>query len=86
MSHIARQPIVEERTLVVFDEVQLCECALTALKYFCEDATDYHIIVTGSLLGVAVKQTKFSFPVGKVNIKTLYSMDMEEFLLTPGEK
>ena len=86
LSHIAGQTIVKEKTLIVFDEVQLCERALTSLKYFCEDAPDYHIIVAGSLLGVAVSRAKFSFPVGKVDIKTLYPMDMEEFMLALGEK
>ena len=81
LSHIAGQTIVRERTLIVFDEVQLCERALTSLKYFCEDAPDYHIIVAGSLLGVAVNRAKFSFPVGKVDMKTLYPMDMEEFMV-----
>lgn len=85
LSHIAGQTIVREKTLIVFDEVQLCERALTSLKYFCEDAPDYHIVVAGSLLGVAVGRTTFSFPVGKVDIKTLYPMDMEEFLLALGE-
>lgn len=85
LSHIAGQTIVKEKTLIVFDEVQLCERALTSLKYFCEDAPDYHIIVAGSLLGVAVNRAKFSFPVGKVDMKTLYPMDMEEFLLAMGE-
>ncbi|MDR1773633.1 MAG: AAA family ATPase, partial [Clostridioides sp.] len=85
LSHIAGQTIVKEKTLIVFDEVQLCERALTSLKYFCEDAPDYHIIVAGSLLGVAVNRAKFSFPVGKVDIKTLYPMDMEEFMLAYDE-
>ena len=86
LSHIAGQTIVTEKTLIVFDEVQLCERALTSLKYFCEDAPDYHIIVAGSLLGVAVNRQSFSFPVGKVDMKTLNPMDMEEFLLALGEK
>ncbi|HCC35904.1 MAG TPA: ATPase [Ruminococcaceae bacterium] len=85
LSHIAGQTIVREKTLIVFDEVQLCERALTSLKYFCEDAPDYHIIVAGSLLGVAVSRTKFSFPVGKVDIQTLRPMDIEEFMLALGE-
>lgn len=85
LSHIAGQTIVKEKTLIVFDEIQLCERALTSLKYFCEDAPDYHIIVADSLLGVAVNRAKFSFPVGKVDMKTLYPMDMEEFLLAIGE-
>ena len=85
LSHIAGQTIVREKTLIIFDEVQLCERALTSLKYFCEDAPDYHIVVAGSLLGVAVNRTQFSFPVGKVDIKTMYPMDMEEFMLALGE-
>lgn len=86
LSHIAGQTIVREKTLIVFDEVQLCERALTSLKYFCEDAPDYHVIAAGSLLGVAVNRAKFSFPVGKVDMKTMYPMDMEEFMLALGEK
>ena len=86
LSHIAGQTIVKEKTLIVFDEVQLCERALTSLKYFCEDAPEYHIIVAGSLLGVAVNRSQFSFPVGKVDIKTLYPMDIEEFMIALGEK
>lgn len=85
LSHIAGQTIVKEKTLIVFDEIQLCERALTSLKYFCEDAPEYHIIVAGSLLGVAVNRTRFSFPVGKVDMKTLYPMDMEEFMLALDE-
>ena len=85
LSHIAGQTIVKEKTLIVFDEVQLCERALTSLKYFCEDAPDYHVIALGSLLGVAVNRAKFSFPVGKADMKTLYPMDMEEFMLALGE-
>ena len=86
LSHIAGQTIVRDKTLIVFDEVQLCERALTSLKYFCEDAPGYHIIVAGSLLGVAVNRAKFSFPVGKVDMKTLYPMDMEEFMLAMGAR
>lgn len=86
LSHISGQTIVREKTLIVFDEVQLCERALTSLKYFCEEAPEYHIIVAGSLLGVAVNRSEFSFPVGKVDIKTLYPMDMEEFLIALGQE
>lgn len=85
LSHIAGQTIIREKTLIVFDEVQLCERALTSLKYFCENAPDYHIIAAGSLLGVAAGRARFAFPVGKVDIKTLYPMDMEEFMLALGE-
>lgn len=71
---------------MISDEVQLCERALTSLKYFYEEAPEYHVVVAGSLLGVAVNRTQFSFPVGKVDIKTLYPMDVEEFMLAMGEK
>ena len=64
LSHIAGQTIVRDKTLIVFDEVQLCERALTSLKYFCEDAPGYHIIVAGSLLGGVGKRAQFSFPFG----------------------
>ncbi len=85
LSHIAGQTIIKEKTLIVFDEIQLCERALTSLKYFCENEPDYHIISAGSLLGVAVNRQTFSFPVGKVDMKTLYPMDLEEFMLALGE-
>lgn len=85
LSRISRQSIIKEKTLIVFDEIQVCERALTSLKYFCEEAKDYHIIVAGSLLGVAVNRTKYSFPVGKVDIKTLYPLDLEEFMIALGE-
>lgn len=86
LSRISSQTIVKEKTLIFFDEIQLCERALTSLKYFCEQAPEYHIIVAGSLLGIAVNRQQFSFPVGKVDMKTLYPMDMEEFLIAVGEK
>lgn len=65
LSHIAGQTIVREKTLIVFDEVQLCERALTSLKYFCENAPEYHIIVAGSLLGVAVNPGQVFVPCGE---------------------
>jgi len=85
LTRICGQTIFKEHTLIVFDEVQLCERALASLKYFCESAPEYHIIVAGSLLGVAMGRETFSYPVGKVDVKTLYPMDMEEFLLALGE-
>ena len=86
LSHMSGQTIVKEKTLIVFDEVQVCERALTSLKYFCEEAPEYHVIVAGSLLGIAVNRKEFSFPVGKVNSKTMYPMDMEEFLIAMGQE
>lgn len=77
--------ILPEETLIVFDEVQVCERALTSLKYFCEDAPGYHIIAAGSLLGVVTNREKYSFPVGKVDLLTLFPLDFEEFLWANGK-
>lgn len=74
------QTILKGDTLIIFDEIQACERALTSLKYFCENAPEYHIIAAGSLLGVAINREKYSFPVGKVNMITLYPLDFEEYL------
>jgi len=67
------------KTLIIFDEVQECPRALNSLKYFCENATDYHICAAGSLLGVKMSHTK-GFPVGKVNFLHLYPLSFSEFL------
>ena len=80
------ETIFENNTLLIFDEIQACERALTSLKYFCEDAPDYHIAAAGSLLGVTLNRAKFSFPVGKINKITLYPLDFEEFLWALGKK
>lgn len=85
LSRLSNQTIIKEKTLIFFDEIQLCERALTSLKYFCEQAPEYHIIVAGNLLGIAVNRQQFSFPVGKVDMKTLYPMDIEEFLMAMGK-
>ncbi|MBR6049623.1 MAG: DUF4143 domain-containing protein, partial [Clostridia bacterium] len=58
---------------------------LTSLKYFCEEAPEYHIIAAGSLLGVAVNREKYAFPVGKVDRYTMYPMDLEEFFIALGQ-
>ena len=86
LSHISGTSIMKEKTLIVFDEIQLSERALTSLKYFSEQAPEYHIIVAGSLLGVAVNRSNFSFPVGKVDIVTMYPMSIDEFFIASGEK
>ena len=67
-------------TLFIFDEIQSCNRALTSLKYFCEDAPEYHIIGAGSILGVHITSTDYSFPVGKVITKMMYPLNFEEFL------
>ena len=80
------QRIIPGKTLIIFDEIQACERALTSLKYFCEQTPEYHIAAAGSLLGVAVNRNKYSFPVGKVDEITLFPMDFEEFLWALGRE
>jgi predicted AAA+ superfamily ATPase len=80
------QTIFPEETLLIFDEVQACEQALTSLKYFAERAPHYHVIAAGSLLGVTMRREKCSFPVGKVDFLHLWPMDFEEFLWALGQK
>lgn len=72
---------ISEHTLIIFDEIQAAPKALTSLKYFYEQAPEYHIIAAGSLLGVALERENYSFPVGKVNSINMYPMDFYEFLM-----
>ena len=74
------QPIIPGKTLIIFDEIQECEEALNSLKYFCEDAPQYHVIAAGSLLGVAVKKRRMAVPVGKVRIMRMHPISFREFL------
>lgn len=71
------------KTLLILDEIQECGRAITAMKYFCENAPEYHIVCAGSLLGIAL-QKQLSFPVGKVDFLTLYPMSFSEFLRAAG--
>lgn len=73
-----------ENTLMIFDEIQAVPEAITALKYFCEDAPEYHIVAAGSLLGVAL-HAHISFPVGKVAFMELHPLTFLEFLDAIGE-
>ena len=73
-------PIIAGKTLIIFDEIQECEEALNCLKYFCEDAPEYHIMAAGSLLGVAVKKRRMTVPVGKVRVVRMYPLSFKEFL------
>lgn len=73
------------KTLIILDEIQECGRALTAMKYFCENAPEYHIVCAGSLLGIAL-QKQLSFPVGKVDFLTLYPMSFSEFLRACGSE
>lgn len=79
------QKISAKNTLICFDEVQTVPEAISSLKYFYEQAPEYHIIATGSLLGVSVGKPT-SFPVGKVNFMTLYPMNFAEYLMAFGEE
>lgn len=78
--------ITAGKTLIVFDEIQACNRALTSLKYFHEQAPQYHIAAAGSLLGVALNREKYSFPVGKVDELNMFPMDFEEFLWAVGKQ
>ena len=81
----AGRKIDPENALMIFDEVQEVPRALAALKYFCEDAPQYHIVCAGSLLGIALHRGT-SFPVGKVDFLKLYPLSFQEFLMAIGKK
>ena len=72
------------KTLIIFDEIQEAPRGLTSLKYFCENAPEYHVVAAGSLLGITLHQ-HVSFPVGKVNYLDLYPMSFTEFLYALGK-
>ena len=78
LSFIYGKAIIPEKTLIVFDEIQECADALNSLKYFEEEANEFHIISAGSLLGIRLSHT--SFPVGKVDFLDMYPMTFTEFL------
>ena len=81
----AGRKIDPENALLIFDEVQEVPRALAALKYFCEDAPQYHIVCAGSLLGIALHRGT-SFPVGKVDFLKLYPLSFQEFLMAIGKQ
>lgn len=83
---ILKLKIVPGKTLVIFDEIQECPQAITALKYFCENLGELHLVCAGSLLGVALKKENISFPVGKVNRMQMYPMNFKEFIIAMGEE
>ena len=79
LTFIYGKAILPEKTLIFFDEIQECPNALNSLKYFQEEANEYHIVCAGSLLGIRLSHT--SFPVGKVEFMDLYPMSFSEFLM-----
>lgn len=84
LSFVYGKAILPEKTLIVFDEIQECPNALNSLKYFEEEAKEYHIVSAGSLLGIRLSHT--SFPVGKVDFLDMYPMTFTEFLEADGQK
>lgn len=76
---IYNDKIEPEKHLIIFDEIQECPKALNSLKYFNEEANEFHIIAAGSLLGTLLAES-MNYPVGKVNLLDIYPMDFEEFL------
>lgn len=81
----SNQNILPEKTLVIFDEVQDAPQVINAMKYFCENAPEYHIVCAGSLLGIALAKPS-SFPVGKVDFMQLNPMTFMEFLMASGQE
>ena len=79
LSLVIGKPIHKGDTLIIFDEIQECPKALTALKYFCEEAPEYHVAAAGSLLGITLSKPE-SFPVGKVEFFEVYPLTFSEFL------
>jgi len=79
------QKIDPDHTLLIFDEVQEVPRALSSLKYFYENAPEYHIVCAGSLLGIALHEGT-SFPVGKVDFLKLYPLSFKEFLMATGKE
>ena len=79
LSLYSKRNIKSENTLIIFDEIQESNRALNSLKYFCENAPEYHIAAAGSLLGVLLSGPR-SFPVGKVNLLKLHPLTFLEFL------
>ena len=80
-----KQKIDPQNTLLIFDEIQEVERGLTALKYFYEQAPEYHIVAAGSLLGISTQKNN-SFPVGKVDFISMFPMSFMEFLGNIGER
>ena len=78
--------IDQEDTILFIDEIQESEELISELKYFCEKHNNVKIICAGSLLGVKLKRFNSSFPVGKVKMINMYTMDFEEFLLANNRK
>ena len=82
---VSGQKIIPEKTLLIFDEIQDCPKVINSMKYFCENAPQYHIACAGSLLGIALAKPT-AFPVGKVDFMQIDPMTFTEFLLANGDE
>lgn len=82
---VSGQKVLQEKTLIIFDEVQDCPEVINCMKYFCENAPGYHVACAGSLLGIALAKPS-SFPVGKVNFMQIDPMTFTEFLMANGDE
>lgn len=85
ISAITEQSILPGKTLIILDEIQEAGKGLASLKYFCENANEYHVAVAGSLLGIQIHQGE-SYPAGKVDTMTVYPMTFTEFLKAKNEE
>ena len=79
------EKILPGKTLIIFDEVQDCPKVINSMKYFCENAPEYHIACAGSLIGIALAKPS-SFPVGKVDFMQIDPMTFSEFLVANGDE
>lgn len=82
---LTKRKVTAGKSLLFLDEIQQCPRAVTALKYFCENMPQLHVVCAGSLLGVALARDKVSFPVGKVNRLRLHPMSFKEFAVACGQ-
>lgn len=80
LSFLTDTPILPQKTLLILDEIQCCPEAISAMKYFCEQAPEYAVVCAGSLLGLSFGHEGFSFPVGKVDHLSMYPLTFSEFL------
>ena len=85
LSALSGKPVIAGKTLIFLDEIQELPYGLTSLKYFCEEAREYHVIVAGSLLGISM-HAGTGFPVGKNDHLRMYPMSFKEFLIALGEE
>ena len=83
---LSEVPILPGKTLIVFDEIQLCDHAFGSLKYFAQSAPEYAVASSGSLLGTEVRRKQIFVPVGQVDIRDVWPLSFSEFLLNAAPK